>query len=93
MIESAVIEDGANGPEVETVNIVSVAETVSGSVTGSVIAREKEIAIGTGSAITANLIQENVHAAGKESASVKEIVNIENEAEKKGKSNNLTRLS
>jgi len=64
----------------------------TGNVTGSVIVREKEIVIGTGNVITANHIQESVHAAGRESANVKEIVNIESEAEKKGKPNNFTRL-
>lgn len=61
----------------------SVAEIASGSVTGNVIAREKEIVIGTENVITANHIRESVRAAGKESANVKEIVNIESEAEKK----------
>lgn len=92
MTESAVIEDDASGPGVGTANIVSVAEIVNGSVTGNVIAREKEIVIGTGNVITANHIRENDHAAGKENANVKEIVNIESEAEKKGKPNDLTRL-
>lgn len=81
--ESVAIEDGANDQGVETVNTVSVVETESGNVTGNVIVREKEIAIGTGSAITANHIQGNVHAVEKENVSVKEIVNIESEAEKK----------
>lgn len=83
VIENAVIEDDVNGPGVGTVNTVSVAEIVNGIVIGSVIAREKEIVIGTGNVITANHIQENVHAAGKENANVREIVNIESEAGKK----------
>lgn len=72
-----------SGPGVGTVNIVNVAGTANGSVIGNVIARENEIVIGTGNVITANHIRENVHAAEKESANVKEIVNIESEAEKK----------
>lgn len=90
--ESAVTGDDANGPGVEIGNTVNVAEIANGSVTGSVIARENEIVIGTGNVITANHIRENVHAAEKESANVREIVNIESEAEKKGKPNDLTRL-
>jgi len=90
--ESAVTEDDVSGLGVEIVSTVSVAETATGNVIGSVIVREKEIVIGTGNVITANHIRENVHAAGKESANVKEIVNIESEAEKKGKPNDFTRL-
>ena len=92
MIENAVIEDDVNDPEVGIVNTVSVAEIVNESVIESVIAKEKEIVIGTENVITVNHIQENVHAAGKENANVKEIVNIESEAGKKGKQNDLTKL-
>lgn len=83
VIENAVIEDDVNDPGVGIVNTVSVAEIVNESVIESVIAREKEIVIGTENVIIVNHIQENVHAAGKENANVKEIVNIESEAEKK----------
>lgn len=86
--ENAATEDDENGPGAETASIASVAEIVN--VTGNAIAREKETAIGTGSVITANHIRESDHAAEKESANVREIVNIENEAEKKGKPNDLT---
>lgn len=92
MIENAVTGDDVSGLGAGTANIASVAEIESGSGTENVIAREKEIVIGTENVITANHIRENVHAAGKESANVKEIVNIESEAEKKGKPNYFTRL-
>lgn len=81
--ESVVIEDDANDPEAGIGSIVNVAETETESAIESVIVREKETAIGTGSVITANHIRENDHAAEKESANVREIVNIEREAEKK----------
>lgn len=92
MTESEAIEDDASGPEAETESIVNEAEIETGSAIGSVIAREKETAIETGNVITANHIRESDHAAEKESANVREIVNIEREAEKKGKPNDLTRL-
>lgn len=81
--ESAATEDDASGLEAEIASIVSVAEIGTESAIGSVIAREKETAIGTENVITANHIRESDHAAEKESANVKEIVNIEREAEKK----------
>lgn len=93
VIENAVIEDDANGQEVEIVNTVSVAEIEIGNVIGSAIGRGKETAIGTGNVITANHIQESDRAAEKENANVKEIVNIEKEAGKKGKSHMITRLN
>lgn len=83
MIESAVIEDDANDPGAGIASIASVAESGTGSAIGNVIAREKETAIETGSVITANHIRESDHAAEKESANAREIVNIERGAEKK----------
>lgn len=82
-IESAVTEDGASDPEAGTESIVSVAETEIGSAIVNAIVKEREIVIETGSAITASHIRESDHAAEKENANVKEIVNIESEAEKK----------
>lgn len=90
--ESVVIEDDANDLGAVIANIGSAAESGTENVIGNVIVNEKETAIETGSVITANHIRESGHAAEKESANVKEIVNIENEAEKKGKPNDLTRL-
>ena len=81
-----------SGPEVGIASIANVAETGTGNVTGSVIAREKETVIGTGNVITAKHILESDHAAEKESANAREIVNIESEAGKKGKPNDLIRL-
>lgn len=91
MIENAVIEDDANGPEAEIANIASEVETEIGSAIGSATVRGRETVIETGNVITANHIRESDHAAEKENANVKEIVNIENEAEKKGKPNDLTK--
>lgn len=83
--ESAVTDDDASGPEVGTANIANAAEIAIENAIVSAIARGSENAIETGNVITANPIRENDHAAEIENVNVKEIVNIESEAEKKGK--------
>lgn len=88
--ESAVTDDDASGPEVGTASTANVAETAIENAIVSAIARESENAIETENVITANPIRENDHAAEIENVNVKEIVNIESEAEKKGKPYNLT---
>lgn len=83
MTENAVIEGGVNDRGVVTGNTEKEAGTGTENVTENVIAKEKGIVIVTENAITVNHIHARDHEAERGIASVKEIANIENEAEKK----------
>lgn len=63
------------------------AETEIENVTGNAIVKGKGIVIVTENVITVNHIHGRDHEAGRGIVNVKEIANIESEAEKKGKLN------
>lgn len=85
MIENAVTEEDVRDQGVVTENTEKEVEIEIENVIENVIVKEKEIVIVTENVITVNHIHGRDHEAEREIVNVKEIANIENEAEKKGK--------
>lgn len=86
-IGNVATEEDVSGQGVATGNIEKEAETEIESVTGNAIVKGRGIVIVTGNVITVNHIHGRDHEAGRGIVNVKEIGNIESEAEKKGKLN------
>lgn len=82
-IENAVIEEDVSGQEVVIENTEKEAGIEIESVTENAIVKEKGTVIVTENVIIVNHIHERDHEAERGIVNVKEIANIESEAEKK----------